>query len=114
VPSATTSNVLLVFPKASQVDQGLLQRLCRPETIKGEQREKVCCFEVVLFILFFTLLDVFIYHDICYGLGGGGGVDYSISRHSSERWAFSSFSEGFFYEHMATLGATMSYAPWHS
>jgi hypothetical protein len=45
-----------VFSEASQVGQGLLQKLCGPKTIKGEQGEKVCCFEVVLFTLFFGCL----------------------------------------------------------
>jgi hypothetical protein len=76
VHSATTSVVLLVFAEASQVGWGLLQRLCRPKIVKGEHGEKVCCFEVVLFTLFFGLLNEFIYHVICYG---------------SKRWSCSEF-----------------------
>jgi hypothetical protein len=57
----------LFFQKQVKSGQGLLQRLCRPKTIKGEQGEKVCCFEVVLFTLFFGFLNVFIYHVIYYG-----------------------------------------------
>jgi hypothetical protein len=67
VHSATTFVVLLVFPEASQVGRGLLQRLCNLKVVKGEQGERVCCFEVVLFTFFFGLLNAFIYYVICYG-----------------------------------------------
>jgi len=63
--NATTSIVFLVgmvewllfaFSKAIQVSYGMLQRLGRSNMIKGENGEKVCFFEVVLFTLFFGCL----------------------------------------------------------
>jgi hypothetical protein len=48
VHSAVSSVVLLVFPEASQVKGGKLQRLCRMKKVKGESGEKVFCFEIVL------------------------------------------------------------------
>jgi hypothetical protein len=52
VHSEDTFFLLLVFPEASQVGWGMLQRLCDPKEIKGENGEKVCFFDVVSFTFF--------------------------------------------------------------